>query len=123
MEKAKKILNNYIKVDIAIESDRLLGHHTIYLSTDLRALRVALKTNKLVLQAVKKIKKEEEGFKSKYWSSCYFSETNKNAVHISKLALSKLNDADLVRCYSYLILTREYIIDQRVKQTLLYNHE
>jgi len=82
---------------------------------------------KYILDKIKKIKSDEEDFKSSWWKNNFISYSKLTrqpdgdkwvdyTKHISEVDFSKLNDDDLVRLFEYLILTRNDISTNRVNQ-------
>jgi hypothetical protein len=68
----------------------------------------------IIIDKLYKLKNDEESFLSSYWKNIYFADLKNNVDHISFIKFENLVNEDLVRCFQYLILTRDNISRNRV---------
>jgi hypothetical protein len=86
----------------------------------LKAIRIALKPRNEIIKRLNTIKKDEDGFKTSYWDTTFFSTTGKNeiCVHIGEVKFKELSPADLIRCLEYVIRQQVWVSEQRVRDLL-----
>jgi len=121
MRKEEEILNPFIKGDIVRDYDSEERNcFTLTIDTTLKAIRIALKPRNEIIKRLNAIKKDEEGFKSSYWDTTFFSTTGKNEIceHLAEIKFKELSPADLVRCLEYVIRQQEWVSEMRVKDLL-----
>ena len=123
MRKEEEILNPFIKGEINRDYDKKKrDYSTLYITTVLKAIRIALKPRNEIIKRLNAIKKDEKGFTTSYWDGTFFATTGKNEIceHIAEIKFNELNPVDLVRCLEYVIRQQEWVKDQRLKE---YIHE
>lgn len=76
----------------------------------------------LVLQRIKDFKASENQLSGKEWEHCFFTSTGKDCVtaHVSRIGVSFLNDADLLRFLLYLTKQQDSAIEHRLRNQ--YSH-
>lgn len=76
---------------------------------------------KTITTRLQEIKLQESNFATDWWKNNYFADTDitgkeNPSKHISQVDFEKLNPADLVRCFGYVLLRREAVSSRRVSE-------
>lgn len=80
-----------------------------------------MKIKSLMLERARKIKSEEDNFKSKEWDNINFARTDagpgEKPKHVSDIVPENLSEEDFVRYFEYIVLMRADIVTARVNKT------
>ena len=80
-----------------------------------------MKIKQLMLERARKIKSEEDNFKSEWWDNINFARSDarpgEKPKHVSDVVPENLSEEDFVRYFEYIVLMRADIVSARVNKT------